>query len=74
MFLRFNITFLFLFLFQFLEAASGESLFVLEKNHQQLAEQAIDKTMSQDYDVAIQLIKKMEAKNVGVSCVLKALF
>jgi tetratricopeptide (TPR) repeat protein len=73
MFLRFKIPFLFLFLFQFLEAASSESLFVLEKNNQQLAEQAIDRTMSQDYDAAIELIKKMETKNLGVSCVFESI-
>jgi len=73
MFLRFKIPFLFLFLFQFLEAASNESLFVLEENNQQLAEQAIDRTMSQDYDAAMELIKKMETKNLGVPCVFESI-
>jgi len=74
MILRLKMPLLFLlFFFQFLEAGSDDSLFVLEKKYQEIAEQAIEKTMLQDYKSAIQLIKKIEEKNDGVACILESI-
>lgn len=64
--------FLFVLMFQFLEAASDDGLFALEKNDQDIAEQAIEKTMAQEYDDAIILVKKIEPKQ-GIACVLESI-